>query len=71
MHQHDEGLKRAVELHKRSRQDFSRAHQNGMSALARRDYNGLTIAIREEASAIAAHGAACHQLNETIKLRVK
>jgi hypothetical protein len=71
MHQHNEGLKRALELHKRSRADFSKAHRNGVAALACRDYAALTIAVREEASAIAAHRVAFQQLNQTIKSRAK
>ena len=64
-------LKRALELHKRSREDFSKAHRDGMAALERHDYRGLTTAIEAEASAIAAHVAALQQLNDTIKSRVK
>jgi hypothetical protein len=64
-------LKRARELHRRIREDFSKAHRAGMAALERHDYRGLTDAIEAEASAIAAHVAALQQLNETIKSRVK
>jgi hypothetical protein len=69
MDQHDDGLKRALELHKRSRADFSRAHRNGIAALACHDYAALTTAVREEACAIAAHRVAFQQLNETIRSR--
>jgi len=64
-------LKRALELHRRIREDFSKAHRDGIAALERHDYRGLTTAIDAEASAIAALGAAVQQLNETIKSRVK
>lgn len=67
MDEHEQGLKRALELHKRSRADFSKAHRNGIAALACHDYAALTMAVREEASAIAAHRVAFQQLNETIK----
>ncbi len=69
MDQHDDGLKRALELHRRSHADFSKAHRSGIAALKRHDYAALTNAVREEASAIAAHNAAFRQLNETIKSR--
>jgi hypothetical protein len=71
MNQHEQGLKRALDLHKRSREDFSRAHQDGLAALERHDYGALTNAVRAEASAIAAHSAAVRQLDEAIKSRCK
>jgi hypothetical protein len=71
MQRHDENLRRALELHKRSRREFSQAHRNGIAALERRDYRALSDAVQEEASAIAQHGAALHELNETIKSRGK
>ncbi len=69
--QRGHALKRALELHKRIREDFSKAHRDGMAALERHDYRALSAAIEAEASAIAAHIAALHQLNDTIKSRVK
>ena len=71
MEEHADRLKRALELHKRSRESFSEAHQNGIAALARHDYRALHSAVREEASAIAAHAAAFKQLTETIRSRGK
>jgi hypothetical protein len=70
MDQHD-ALRRALELHKRSRENFSKAHRDGIAALARGDYRALTNAIHDESSAVAAHRAAVDQLNETIKSRSK
>jgi hypothetical protein len=67
----DRALERALELHRRIREDFSKAHRDGIGALERHDYRGLTTAIDAEASAIAAHVAAVQQLNEAIKSRVK
>ncbi|HTH00653.1 MAG TPA: hypothetical protein VL882_10330 [Vicinamibacterales bacterium] len=62
-----QALKQALELHKRSRQQFSRAHEQGLAALERRDLRALSQAIDAETSAIAAHVAAIHQLNDAIK----
>ena len=60
-------LKQALEIHKRSREIFSKAHQDGLAALARRDYQALSQAVDDEASAIAKHREAVQQLNDTIK----
>jgi hypothetical protein len=67
----DQALKHALELHKRSREDFSKAHQDGMAALKRRDYRALSQAVEQEGSAIAATGEALQQLNDRIKAHGK
>jgi hypothetical protein len=64
-------LKRTLELHRRIREDFSKAHRDGIAALRRHDYRALTAAIEAEGSAIAAHVAALRQLNDTTRSRAK
>jgi hypothetical protein len=66
MKRHEE-LMRARELHRRSREQFSKAHEHGLDALKRHDYRALDDAIAEEASAIAKHARAMQQLNDVIE----
>jgi len=66
MKRHEE-LMRARELHRRSRQQFSAAHQHGLDALKRHDYGALNQAIAEEAAAIDTHAQAVQRLNDVIE----
>jgi predicted translin family RNA/ssDNA-binding protein len=67
----DQALKLALEIHKRSREIFSKAHREGLAALERHDYQALSQAVEDEASAIAKHREAVQQLNNTIKAQDK
>jgi hypothetical protein len=66
MKRHEE-LMRARELHRRSREQFAKAHEHGLDALKRHDYRALDAAIAEEASAIATHARAMQRLNDVIE----
>jgi hypothetical protein len=60
-------LRYVRELGKRSRDVFAKAHEQGLAALDRHDYEALARAIADEASAIATHEDAVKRLDQAIK----
>lgn len=62
-------IRQALELEHRSRAEFWKAHQAGVDGLERRDFQALTDAVSDEASAIEKHRDALRQLNEIFRRR--
>jgi len=62
-------LQRARRLEAESVDEFQTAHEEGMAALARRDYSAVAKAISDESAAIETHKDAIEQSNDAFSER--